>query len=124
MTLCICSIPVPTVAPGNLSVTVLSATALYASWNSVFTPVGDVRDYILRLLEVDTGLVIDIRSAATYITVPVHPAYTYNCSISAVTVARGPFSAVISVNTPQDGKFSTDLMTHMCTYYTYSNCLL
>ena len=91
-------------APDNFAVRVVNATALYISWNSVFTPVGDVRDYIVRLLEVDTGLVTHIRSAATYITVPVHPAYAYNCSVSAVTVGRGPFSTVISVFTPQDGK--------------------
>lgn len=90
-------------APDNLAVSVVSSTALYISWNSVFTPVGDVRDYIVRILEVDTGLVTDIRSAATYITVPVHPAYTYNCSVSAVTVSNGPFSTEISVLTLEDG---------------------
>ena len=69
----------------------------------MFTPVGDVRDYTVRILELDTGLVRDIRSANTYITVLVHPDYSYNCSVSAVTVGRGPFSAVVSVTTPQDG---------------------
>ena len=97
---------VPTVAPDNFAVRVVSTTALYVSWSSVFTLVGDVRDYIVRLLEVDTGLVTNIRSAATSITVPVHPAYTYNCSVSAVTVSHGPFSTVITVQTPQDGKVS------------------
>ena len=96
-------IAVPRVAPDNFTVSVVSATELYASWNGVFTPVGDVRDYIIRLQEVDTGLVFDIRSASTYITIPVHPDYTYLCSVAAVTVGRGPFSAEISVQTPEDG---------------------
>lgn len=91
------------VAPANLAVSVVSATAVYLSWSSVFTPVGDVRDYTVRLLEIDTGLVTDIRSTNTYITVPVHPAYSYNCSVAAVTVGRGPFSAAVSINTPEDG---------------------
>ena len=94
---------VPTISPANLAVSVVSATALYLSWSSVFTPVGDVRDYTVRLLELDTGLVIDFRSTNTFITVPVHPAYSYNCSVAAVTVGRGPFSAVVSVSTPEDG---------------------
>ena len=95
--------PVPTISPANLAVSVVSATAISLSWSSVFTPVGDVRDYTVRLLEIDTGLIIDVRSTNTYITIPVHPAYSYNCSVAAVTVGRGPFSAEVSVSTPEDG---------------------
>ena len=95
---------VPRVAPDNFTVSVVSATALFASWEGVFTPVGDVRDYIIRLREVDTGLVFEVRSALTSITIPVHPDYTYVCSVAAVTVGRGPFSSEISVQTPEDGK--------------------
>ena len=100
-------------APDNFAVRVVSATALYISWSSVFTLVGDVRDYLVRLLEVDTGVLTNIRSAATSITVPVHPAYTYNCSVSAVTVSHGPFSAVITVRTPQDGKVALLFKSHV-----------
>lgn len=93
----------PTVAPENVAVSVVSATALYLSWNGVLTPVGIVRDYVIRILEVDTGLVTELRSTTTFITVPVHPAYAYNCSVSAFTVSPGPFSTVVSVRTPQAG---------------------
>ena len=84
----------------------------------MFTPVGDVRDYVVRILEIDTGLVTDIRSADTFITVPVHPAYSYNCSVSAVTVGRGPFSTAISILTPQDGNKINILYLHVYIPYT------
>ena len=35
---------------------------------------------------------------------PLHPYYTYNCTILAVTVGEGPPSTVITVRTGEDGK--------------------
>ena len=34
-----------------------------------------------------------------------HPHYNYHISVAAVTVATGPFSEVLSQQTPQDGKY-------------------
>ena len=36
---------------------------------------------------------------------PLHPYYTYNCTILAVTVGEGPPSTVITVRTEEDGEF-------------------
>lgn len=64
---------------------------------------GIIRDYIIRLTEAETVTVMTYRTTQTSITIPVHPDYTYSCSISAFTVAAGPFSRVVTIKTPQDG---------------------
>lgn len=64
---------------------------------------GILRDYIIRVLEVDTGLLVNYRSSFTSIAISVHPDYVYRCSISAFTVASGPFSEVVTIKTPQAG---------------------
>ena len=35
---------------------------------------------------------------------PLHPYYTYNCTILAVTAGEGPPSTVITVRTEEDGR--------------------
>ena len=56
------------------------------------------------MIEIDTGLITETHSNFTFVTIHVHPAYLYNCSVSAVTVARGPFTEVVSIVTPMAGK--------------------
>ena len=95
---------VPTTSPDNVTISVVNATAISLSWEGVITRVGVLRDYVIRVLEVDTRLVSEYRTSFTSITIPVHPDYVYNSSISAFTVATGPFSDVVTVKTPQAGK--------------------
>lgn len=85
----------------------------------MLTQAGIIRMYIVRLRELDTGLVIETQSIVTHITVPVHPAYVYNCSVSAFTVARGPFSTDVSVLTPQAGNKFVD-MWYICILTAYA----
>ena len=95
---------VPTKAPDNVNISALNATAIYLSWDGVITSVGIIRDYIIRVSELDTGMMIEYRTSFTYFTIPVHPDYVYSCSVSAFTVASGPFSDVVTLQAPQDGK--------------------
>ena len=41
-----------------------------------------------------------------------HPYYTYNCTVVAVTIGPGPFSTVITVRTAEDGTFDYCNFTH------------
>lgn len=100
---------VPTIAPDNVNISALNATAVYLSWDGVITRVGIIRDYIIRVSEVDTGTKMEYRTSFTFLTIPVHPDYVYSCSVSAFTVASGPFSDVVTIRAPQDGMF--------CGYY-------
>ena len=91
-------------APDNVTVSAINATTIYLSWNGVVTSVGIIRDYVIRVSEVNTGLVMNYRTSLTSIAISVHPDYVYSCSVSAFTVAAGPFSNVVTIKTPQDGK--------------------
>lgn len=82
----------------------MNATTIHLSWNDVISIRGDVREYVVRVVEIDTGLISETHSNLTFITIHVHPAYLYNCSVSAVTVAHGPFSDIVSILTPMAGK--------------------
>ena len=91
-------------APDNVTVSAINATTIYLSWNGVVTSVGIIRDYVIRVSEVNTGLVMNYQTSLTSIAISVHPDYVYSCSVSAFTVAAGPFSNVVTIKTPQDGK--------------------
>lgn len=93
----------PGIAPDNVVATALNATAIHLSWNLVSTENGVVREYVIKILEVNTSIATEARTNETSIVIPVHPAYLYNCSVSAFTVGTGPFSTVVSVGTPEDG---------------------
>ena len=90
-------------APANVTISAPNATTIYLSWDGVVTRVGIIRDYIIRVTEVNTGRDLQYRTSLTSIAIPVHPDYVYSCSVSAFTVASGPFSQVVTVQTPQDG---------------------
>ena len=91
-------------APDNVTILAINATTIYLSWNGVVSVVGIIRDYIIRVSEINTELIMDYRTSLTSISISVHPDYVYSCSVSAFTVAAGPFSNVVTVKTPQDGK--------------------
>ena len=94
----------PTEVPSNVSVSAVNATTLHLSWTDVISNRGLVREYIIRVVEIDTGLITETHTNLTFITIHVHPAYLYNCSVSAVTVAHGPFTEEVSIVTPMAGK--------------------
>ena len=62
-------------------------------------------EYHINVTEVDTGNVLSLVSYSTFITVQfLHPYYTYASIVSAVTTDEGPYSEIITVTTPEDGK--------------------
>ena len=63
---------------------------------------GIIQNYEVRLVEQETGNETQITTIDTTITVTnLHPYYTYQCSVSAVTVAIGP-SIEIIIQMPED----------------------
>jgi len=57
------------------------------------------------MITAETGQHIQNTTTNTAITAEnLHPYYNYRISVAAVTVATGPFSEVLSQQTPQDGK--------------------
>ena len=74
---------------------------------------GIIRHYLINILEVNTSAAYTLRTQAhTSLTIGVlHPFYTYELSVQAVTVLPGPASPTITVVTLQDGKHNRHTST-------------
>lgn len=63
---------------------------------------GMVDSYLITVVEVETGVVKNYTSqSTTYYISPLHPAYTYQCTVAAYTVGLGPFSNITVVTTAE-----------------------
>ena len=66
---------------------------------------GVIRQYIIQVLEVDTGITFMEISNLTELTLEgLHPFYSYSCRIAAETIGVGPFSNPVTVQLNEDGK--------------------
>lgn len=105
---CLIPLTAPTHAPRNISYEVIGATSFYLRW---LPPPdehhnGVIQEYRAICIELATGREIILRTAGNETEVlfeGLHPAYLYNCTVAAVTVDEGPFSAHIGVMTEEAG---------------------
>lgn len=67
---------------------------------------GELTGYMVLITELETltSFQVSLELVAEAIIGPLHPHYTYNCTISAVTVGEGPPSTQITVRTDEDSK--------------------
>lgn len=66
---------------------------------------GVIRQYVIQVLEVDSGRIFTEVSNDTEITLEgLHPFYSYTTRIAAETIGVGPFSIPITVQLNEDGK--------------------
>ena len=100
---------VPTASPESLSHTEVLSTSVVLQWNP---PPSDqqnglIRHYIINISELETGqnYSLNTTSQTEQFISGLHPFYTYTFSVSAVTVASGPYSERYTVQTQQDGKY-------------------
>ena len=102
----LCSIA-PSSAPTDFQATVLDHTSILVSWNP--PPFEDqngiIRHYEVILVALATG-VTHIRTSSTHsLTVSsLQPFTNYSCTVAAETVAIGPYTAEITVQTSQTGE--------------------
>lgn len=69
---------------------------------------GIIDEYHVNITEDETGTWFEEITNQTQLTVyGLHPFYTYYYSVTAVTVDKGPHSAVVFVVTEEDGKLTT-----------------
>ena len=99
----------PIGTPSNTSGVALNSTHIHLTWDPppVDQRLGELREYRITIVELETSFTFQLSSppAVTEATVgPLHPYYTYNCSILAVTVGEGPPSTIITVRTAEDGE--------------------
>ena len=97
----------PDSSPENLTATSLSSSSISLAWSppSLDSRNGIIREYRINVTEVQTGSIYVFTTSTTAIVVPsLHPYYDYRCTVSAYTVGIGPYSEVVVITTPEDGK--------------------
>lgn len=85
-----------------------NSTTLVLSWQPppLDNQNGIIANYTANVTETETGRTFSVVTAQTTVTLSsLHPFYTYNCTVAAVTVDLGPFSAPVVLEMPEDGKF-------------------
>jgi len=98
------SLPAPSTPPQDLRQVVISATWVTLNW---LPPPeenwnGLIRHYLVFAIESDTGRSFTLNSTTSnYRVENLHPFYTYNFSVAAVTVETGPRSSSITLQTAE-----------------------
>ena len=105
----LCFFLAPAASPTNIAGHAADSTTILLSWNP--PPAGDqngiIRNYTIGVTEQDTGREFSLVSGDTHeILGSLHPSYTYAVIISAVTVASGPYSTPLAVQTEEDSEYS------------------
>ena len=85
----------------------LNPSSLILSWDPPVQELrnGIIQQYSVIIVEQETGRVISLSTRDTRLNVTsLHPYYTYNCTIAAVTFAgTGPFSSPVVIQLPETG---------------------
>jgi len=110
---------VPRGPPQNFAANVTSSTQILLMWQSPASEVqnGRVRNYTISVFEVQTNTssiynyyVGEVSEDPMQLLVEhLHPYYDYVCSVAAVTIGPGPYTAPLHVRTFEDGEYS-----HFC----------
>lgn len=85
----------------------VTSSLVTLSWSPPAEPNGIVRHYLVLVKETDTkhNRTVVAHSNYHFTIGGLHPYYIYEFSVRAITIASGPPSVVLSVQTLQDGKF-------------------
>ena len=100
----------PSLTPEGVVITAIDSRTLLISW---LPPPFDhrngiIRVYTVNITERETGMICHLATAATSLTIPsLHPFYTYDCTLTAFTIAEGPYSVKVNITMPEDGMSSS-----------------
>ena len=100
----------PEGAPINVASTSITSSSLVLSWDPPLNALqnGIIRHYIITAIELNTGanFTFMAQSRITLSVGDLHPFYTYQFNVFAVTIQAGPSSSDHQVTTSQDGIYS------------------
>ena len=99
----------PNAAPHNVRGFATGSTSLFLNWT--LPPFqqqnGRIRNYHVNVLNVITNELTQFTTNNTQLTVSsLHPYSTYWCTVAAFTLAQGPQSIPVMIQTYQDSKFT------------------
>ena len=73
-----------------------------------------IRQYLINVTELETGAnFLQVSTATQFTLYSLHPYYTYEFTLAAVTVGVGPASIPITVRTDEDGKLWNGVSRHL-----------
>lgn len=102
---------VPTGAPTSLVAVQATTNSLTLSWDPppFDQQNGLIRYYIINITDVTNGSSFEMTTNTTRTTIfNLRPFFTYNCSVAAFTVDKGPISTHVVVTLPQAGQFTIE----------------
>ncbi len=108
----------PDTFPSNLTGVSDDSSSITLSWDEPDGRLnGILRAYWINITEVPTGDEFSFVTTTTSIVINnLHPYYTYLWRVAAVTVNEGPYSALQSITTMEDGNtlacIPNDLLVH------------
>lgn len=97
----------PSGPPQQFSVSAHDSKTLQLSWHPPRPEDqnGLIRKYMVNITEVETMKeVIHMSTRTTLHVRSLHPFYNYKCSVAAHTIDIGPYTHVVNVQMPEDGK--------------------
>lgn len=103
---------VPTSPPQSTGSIVRDSRTVLLSWSPPDRDEqnGIVREYRIQLTELHTGNISLFVSLTTTLDITsLHPDFTYEWTVAAFTIGVGPYSAVYSFSTPEDGMLAYTL---------------
>ena len=108
----------PSSSPRSIRLASVNSTSINTTWAPPPVPEqnGAIREYRINLTEVNTGTVFNFSFQELFqLFTELHPYYTYEIVVAAVTVAVGPYSIPVQIITPEDSKsLSGPRHQHFC----------
>ena len=98
----------PSQPPSNVQVPTINPREVVLAWAPppMDQQNGIIRRYIVNITTNDSGEeLITYSQTTTALVLNLDPFTTYTCSVSAETVALGPYSSAIMFQTAEDGMF-------------------
>ena len=94
--------------PSNFTGMSVNSTSIYLTWDPPPPSQvnGIIREYRINVTEAATGQVFQYTTLPNVLEVTVgglHPYYIYHCSVVAYTILPGPYTAVFTIQTEEDG---------------------
>ena len=113
----------PTHVPRNITEVFLGPTSFILTWDPPPEEHhnGEIREYRINVTEVETTRQLRFTTEDTEITIRnLHPFYRYACTVTAVTVSEGPYSANITARTHEDGNSQITPLSKIFATHTYT----
>ena len=88
----------------NVSGTVVNSSTIELNWVLPDVEGPTVRYYVVNVTEVQTANIFQFTANTTGLSISsLHPSYTYEIAVSAVTIGPGPFSPTLILQTAEAG---------------------